>query len=388
MKEYVINLLKNNQFFYWLYSTIMNLFLGILRIFIKVDEHVILFNSFGGKKFDDSPKAIFEYMSNEEKYKEYKFYWGIDEPEKFIIKKAIVLKNNSLKYFMTALRAKYWITNSSIERGLKFKNKKTIYINTWHGTAIKKIGFDMQEDEGVTLKVTEPDFYYAQSKYDIDIFSGAFRFPKEKILLSGLPRNDELCYVKSERIDKIKQKLNIPLNKKVIMYAPTYREYERDKFGCILKPPVNLGEWRKQLSDKFVVLFRAHYEVNKALDIKNDDFIKDMSNYENLNELLIITDILISDYSSIMIDYAILERPIFSYAYDYEKYNKKRGLYIDLEKELPNGYYKREDQILEAIKNCDYEEQKEKTNNFKQKYVQVLGNASKYIDNIIGGDKK
>ena len=146
MKEYVINLLKNNQFFYWLYSTIMNLFLGILRIFIKVDEHVILFNSFGGKKFDDSPKAIFEYMSNEEKYKEYKFYWGIDEPEKFIIKKAIVLKNNSLKYFMTALRAKYWITNSSIERGLKFKNKKTIYINTWHGTAIKKIGFYMQED--------------------------------------------------------------------------------------------------------------------------------------------------------------------------------------------------------------------------------------------------
>lgn len=192
----------------------MNMILNSLKVFIKVDEKIILFNSFGGKKYDDSPKAIFEYMSESEKYSDYKFYWGINEPQKFNIPKATVIKNNTLKYFLIALKAKYWITNSSIERGLKFKNKETVYINTWHGTAIKMIGQDMQENNGAKLKVTEPDYYYAQSNYDIEIFSKAFMVPKEKILLSGLPRNDELCYITKTKIEYIKKKLNIPLEKK------------------------------------------------------------------------------------------------------------------------------------------------------------------------------
>ena len=125
MKNYLMNLLKNNKIVYWLYSSIFNICLAILRVFIKVDEKVILLNSFGGKKYDDSPKAIFEYMIKNPKYDKYTFYWGIDEPERVNIPRAIVIKNNSLKYFMVALKAKYWITNSSIERGLKFKNKKS-----------------------------------------------------------------------------------------------------------------------------------------------------------------------------------------------------------------------------------------------------------------------
>ena len=383
MKKYIETLLKNNRIIYNIYSLLMNAILNGLKMFIKVDEKIILFNSFGGKKYDDSPKAIFEYMLESQRYSDYKFYWGINEPQKFNIPEATVIKNNTAKYFLIALKAKYWITNSSIERGLKFKNKKTIYINTWHGTAIKMIGQDMQENNGAKLKVTEPDYYYAQSNYDIEIFSKAFMVPKEKILLSGLPRNDELCYITKTKIENIKKKLNIPLEKKVILYAPTFREYERDATGCILKPPVDLEKWHKELSKEFVVLFRAHYEVNKALEIKDDEFIKNMSDYENLNELMIISDILISDYSSIMVDYAILERPIYSYAYDYEKYKQKRGLYIDIDSELPNGYYKTEEELLKNIKNCDYKKQKEKTKAFKKKYIEVCGQASRYIDKII-----
>lgn len=153
--------------------------------------------------------------------------------------------------------------------------------------------------------------------------------------------------------------------------------------GCILKPPVDIDKWRKELSEEYVVLFRAHYEVNKALEIIDDEFIKNMSDYQKLNELMIISDILISDYSSIMVDYAILERPIYSYAYDYEKYKQKRGLYINIDSELPNGYYETEDELLKNIKNCDYKKQKEKTKAFKKKYIEVCGQASKYIDKIV-----
>ena len=108
-----------------------------------------------------------------------------------------------------------------------------------------------------------------------------------------------------------------------------------------------------------------------------------MSSYEPLEELLKISDVLISDYSSVMFDYSILGRPIFSFAYDYEKYIENRGVYIDIRKELPNGICENEDQLLEKIKNCNYEEEIIKSRNFKNKYIEKYGNASSYIDNII-----
>ena len=96
---------------------------------------------------------------------------------------------------------------------------------------------------------------------------------------------------------------------------------------------------------------------------------------------------MISDYSSIMFDYSILERPIYSYAYDIEEYKEKRGLYLDLASELPNGYYIDEDVLLDNIVKCNFEEQKEKTKKFKRKYIEFYGNARKAIDNIIQGSE-
>ena len=167
------------------------------------------------------------------------------------------------------------------------------------------------------------------------------------------------------------------------MYAPTFREYNRDKNGCVLSPPININKWKEKLSDKYVILFRAHYEINNILGIKDDDFIKNVSDYKNLNELMKISDILISDYSSIMFDYSILKRPIYSYAYDYEEYLEKRGMYINIKKELPNGICKTEQELLEQIVNCNFIEQRGKTEKFSQKYVETNGNARKYIDKII-----
>ena len=382
MKNKIVYLLKNSSMVYKIYSFVFNIFFKILRIFIKTENDVILINSFGGKKYDDSPKVIFEYMKTKEKYDKYKIYWAFDNPEKFEIEKAEKIKTNSLKYFIIALKAKYWITNSSLEKGLKFKNKKTIYINTWHGTPIKKMGKDAP-NTAFQFKTSKYDVMYAQSKYDIDVFSNAFELPKDIFALVGLPRNDELFNVNKREIEEIRKKLKIPEDKKVILYAPTFREYNRDKNGCIIAPPIDLKKWKNKLSENYIVLFRAHYEVNNVLGIKNDDFIYNVTDYSNLNELMKISDILISDYSSIMFDYSILKRPIFSYAYDYEEYQFKRGMYIDIKTELPNGICEKEDELLERIVNCNFEEEKNKTENFFKKYIQNDGNARKYIDKLI-----
>lgn len=382
MKNKIKNVLKNNRILYSIYSFIFNIILNFLKLFIKVKDDIILINSFGGKKYDDSPRVIFEYMKTQEKYKKYEIYWAFHEPEKFNLDGANKVKSDTFKYFIIALKAKYWITNSAIERGLKFKNKNTIYINTWHGSAIKKMGKDAP-NQAFKFNTSLYNVMYAQSQYDIDVFANAYNLPKEIFALVGLPRNDELFVVEESEIEQIKNKLKIPKSKKVILYAPTFREYKKDKDGCIIAPPVDIEKWKEKLSDKYIILFRAHYEVNRVLGIKNDEFIYNMSEHENLNELMKISDILISDYSSIMFDYSILKRPIYSYAYDYDEYMEKRGMYINIKEELPNGICSKEDELLEQIACCNFDEQKEKTEKFFKKYIETDGNARKYIDKII-----
>lgn len=379
MKKILI-VLKQNKIIYFLYNRFFSFILKIIGFFLVTDEYLILFNSFGGKKFDDSPKAIYLYMKNNKKYSNYKLVWSLDNPKLVADLDVNYVKNNSLKFFVTALRAKYWITNSSMERGLKFKKKNTIYINTWHGSVIKKI--DINKDK-MSFNVTMPDYLYAQSQIDVDYFSEKWNYPKEHILLTGYPRNDDLCSVSKNEIINIKKKLNIPLEKKVIIYAPTFRDYDFDKDGCYIAPPINLKKWKEKLGDKYVLLFRAHYEINKSLNIIENEFVKDYSNYTCLNDLLKISDIMISDYSSVMIDFSILERPIFCYAYDYDKYQKERGTAYNLKTELPNGIVLREDDLLKEIINCDFVIQKNKTIKFKNKHVEICGNASAYIDKII-----
>ena len=283
MKHIIKNILKNNKYLYNLYMYFFNMIFAILKIFIKPNNYIILINSFGGKKYDDSPRVIFEYMRTQEKYNKYDIYWAFDCPEKFEIEGAKKIKTDTIKYFFIALKAKYWITNSAIERGLKFKNKNTIYINTWHGTPIKKMGKDALNDS-CDFKTSKYNVMYAQSNYDIEVFSKAYDLNKNIFALVGLPRNDELFNVQVNEINEIKRKLNIDINKKVILYAPTFREYNRDKNGCVIAPPINLDKWKEKLEDRYIVLFRAHYEINNILGIKDDEFIYNVSDYENLNE--------------------------------------------------------------------------------------------------------
>jgi CDP-glycerol glycerophosphotransferase len=383
----IANLLKTNRLAYYIYNYTFSFLLKFIGIFIKIDEKLILFNSFGGNKFDDSPKAIYDYMKKSKKYENYKLIWALNDTSIVENNNVDVVKNNSIKFFIIALKAKYWITNSSMERGLKFKKKQTFYIDTWHGTAIKHIGKD-ENNLSIDFRVSESDYMLAQSEYDINIFSKCFNYPKEKIHLTGLPRNDELYNVSEIEIEKIKKKLNIATDKKVILYAPTYREYSRDSEGCILTPPIDLKKWKQKLEKKYILLFRAHYEVNKVLGIVENDFIRDCSDYECLNDLLKISDILISDYSSIMIDYSILERPIFNYIYDYNEYNEKRGLYFDIRKKLPGNCIENEEELINKLLSYDYKNEKEKIKKFKNEFIQAQGSASKFIDTIIKESEK
>ena len=129
-------------------------------------------------------------------------------------------------------------------------------------------------------------------------------------------------------------------------------------------------------------MIRAHYEVVKSLTFDDNDFVKDVSKYQNLNELMIVSDILISDYSSIFFDYAILNKPMLCFAYDFDRYIKERGLYFDI-REMLEGNSNNEDELINAIKGLDIKKAIGITSRFRETFVEEYGNASKLCVDIV-----
>lgn len=390
MKSKLKLLVKYIRPIYILYNVMGNLLLKCLNIFVKKDDKLFLFISYGGKKFDDSPKVIYEQLKKDSRFKNYKLIWAFIEPNKYLnIDEDKKIKVDTLKYFITAISARVWITNSTVERGLNFKRKNTLYVNTWHGTPIKRMGSDIVDNnKSFKLRGNWPvDVMTSQSDYETDIFSTVYNIDRKKFLLCGLPRNDELVNYDMQKRDIIINRLGIDKNKKIILYMPTFREFQKNiNQECVLIPPISLDKWKKELSDQYILLFRAHYEVVKTMNIVDDDFVRNVTDYPILNDLLIVSDILISDYSSIYFDYAIMDKPMFHFTYDYEEYSKKRGMYFDIRDEL-NGA-DNEDDLIKILLDPKLEKEKCRLNKFRNKYVNYYGNATKYLLDYIASELK
>lgn len=366
-------ILKHNLIIQQLYKYIMSMLFKFIGLFIRTDEKLILFNSLG-RKFNDSPRAIFNYMINDRRYQDYRFVWALDEPEKYNIPNSNIVKMDTIKYFITALKAKYWVSCVNIERGLNFKKKQTIYLNTWHGTPLKLIGNAAKGRKDFDF--SSIDIFCYAGEYEREIYKRDFNVLQENFLYSGLPRNDELYHISGQKILDYKKKLNIPKDKKVILYAPTWRDSMDNGKSYSINPPIDIDYLQRELEDDYILLLRTHAYTNKVMGIKFNEFIRDFSSYPEINDLLIVADILISDYSATIFDYSILERPIICFGYDYDQYHNDRGFYIDLERELPNGVIRTQEEVVRKIKTMEYQKECQKTAQFKNKYLEAGGKAT------------
>ena len=387
MKQKLVNFLKYNKVAYAVYYRVMSFCMNVLKLFIKTDDKLILFNSFAGRKYDDSPKAIFEEMRKDPRFKGYRLVWAFHQPEKYDAPQKI--KTDGLNYFKTALAARVWVTNSSVERGLNFTGKHTLYFNTWHGTPMKKMGADI--DLGNTSFGAKGrnhfDVMMSQGHFETDIFSRSFGIPKEKFLEAGLPRNDILANYTEEQRQVIRSRLGIKQDQTVILYCPTFREYDKDEsLGVVMAPPMDLKKWERELREGYVLLMRAHYEVSKVMNIEENSFVRNMTDYPDLNDLFIAADVLISDYSSVFFDYSITGKPMLHFCYDYEKYSSKRGMYFDIREKISGGAT--EDQVIELIKSLDLTEESQKTVSFRDEFVNFYGSAAKAAVDCIARELK
>ena len=369
-------LLKHNKVAQFLYKKLVSLGFRFAGLFIKRDPKLILFSSFAGKKFNDSPKVLFEQMRDDPRFKDYRMVWAFVEPEKFDIRGADRIKIDTWTYFKTALKAGIWICSVNIERGLSFKPRKTIYINTWHGAGTKKIGNACNGRKDYDL--SNVDMMLVQSAFEKEIFIRDFQAREDAISMIGFPRNDELFHVTDEQRKTLRKQFNIPEGKKVILYAPTWRDSKDGGLSYTVEPPIDMKKWRARFEDEYVMLFRMHTFTTK-FDMVYDDFARDTTNYDNLNHILAITDVLITDYSTIVYDSAVAGVPFICFGFDYETYRDERGFYYDLNDVYPGGVLHTEDEVMDRIEELkelgfgkDYQA-------FRDKYIEAGGHATEQV---------
>lgn len=373
---------------------------------IKPDEKTVLFETFMGRQYGCNPKAIYEKMLSDSRFEGFNFIWAFKEPEKAkehaALDGAKIVKHRSKEYFKCIAGARAVITNSEMDYRIEPKKGQTFF-QTWHGTPLKKLRCDINIENGNAnntleeiklrnnMDVIRYDYFLSPSEFASEKFRSAFNMKalkRENIVFeAGYPRNDLLLNYSSGDVIEIKRKLEIPENKKVILYAPTFRDnrYESAE-GYVYDLNLDFERLQAEFGDDHVVIFRAHYFVANQFDFeKYEGFVINASHLDDITELYIVSDMLITDYSSVFFDYANLKRKIVFYMYDLEQYqNDIRGFYISLD-ELPGRIVTTEDELIEEIKRAEfeYDDTYAKFNN-KYNYLDDGHASDRVIEKIFG----
>jgi len=330
---------------------------------MKRRDDWIVFESFFGNGYNDSPKYIYEYMLA--KYKDrYTYIWVLNNSLKKVPGSPKCVAYNSLRHVYYARRAKYHVCNVR-QPGWFVKSNDMVFLETWHGTPLKKLVFDMDDVHSASRdhKVSfyrdsrKWDYLISANRFSTDIFEHAFDLDRDIIAEIGYPRNDILKSENAERIGRsVKAELGIPDGKKVLLYAPTWRDNEYYgsgdyKFSLML----DFDMLRESIGEEWTIILRTHYYVADRLDLSEyEGFVYNASSYEDISRLYLAADVCMTDYSSVFFDYACLKRPVLFYVYDFSTYkNELRGMYLDMEKELPGPLLYTNEDVISAINGLD-----------------------------------
>ena len=315
----------------------------ISRIFclIPIDKKKIIFEAYMGKQYSCSPKYICEFLDNRQNG--YNLIWVFQKDK--ILCKYPQIRRNSLSYFYHMLTAGTVILNSVKNKLLKFRNQQ-IVINTWHGGgAYKKI-----VHPGYDEHYRKNDYYLSSCKMASKYVIREGQEFYGEILEYGLPRNDVLISYDQEKAKCIKKKLGVS-QKKCVLYAPTFRkDISKTEFALDYKRLISSLE--SKFGGDWIVLHRSHYHMKEHTSGNKFDDIIDVTKYPDMQELLLISDVLITDYSSSIWDYSFLYKPAFLYATDLKEYNIERSFFVDIHK-WPFPLCENNEELENAIRNFE-----------------------------------
>lgn len=339
----------------------------VLERLVRKDDNIVLLGS-GFDRFTDNSKYLFLYLS--ENCPRTKPYYVVAAPGEYLDLKeqklAVVLKG-SLDNFRLALKCGHVFVTHNVEDIFPVLRRDAVVVNLWHGTPLKKIGYDsIVEQRWIRRK------RLALRKIPYDIWSyvvvaheslcrrfmGSFGKKREALLPFGLPRNDLLFQVKEDRSLQQKYKLKVTASyglapdSELILYLPTFRPYRQDNSAFLA---LFQAFAKSRAGSKKVLLVRLHPHDLKSLDPRAfGPNVICAGSYCDTQELLAASDLMITDYSSVAFDYAILERPIFLFPYDYAQYQEAAEFYEEFYT-LFDGYFISGEAgaLVQELDNCD-----------------------------------
>ena len=350
-----------------------------------VRKNKIYINSYKGKGYGDNPKYIAEEILR--RSDSYDIVWAVKNLDEPLPKGIRPVLNYSKTARYELATSKIIICN--VKHALSFKKKKNqYYIQTWHGSfGLKYIEKDAQDKLApwyLRMTIADSaniDLLLSSSNWQTEEYKRAFWYNGE-ILEKGFPRNDIFFNLNEEKINRIKRDLKIPLDKKILLYGPTFRSnLTLDAYDIDLKSIKDLLETKT--NSEWIILIRLHPNIPSSKGLFPDlDFV-DVTYYQDGQEILAISDILITDYSSNMIDFILTNKPVFLYASDIQEYKQERGLKPVYFK-LPFPICQDNKALYEAIDNFNMASYLERLNDFRTQYVSYDdGQSSKHVVDLI-----
>lgn len=373
---------------------------------LKVEEDTIFYESRDGKSISDSPFAIFQALLTNDKYKHFKHIWSVSNPNELsqVIEEysnypnVQFVKRNSKEYLKYLASSKYLINNSTFQPFFTPKDEQ-VYINTWHGTPLKKMGYDIPGNpsgaRNVVRNFLSSDYLLSPNAHTTDMYLKSFKLDglySGKIIEDGYPRIDLTFHTdKAQYIAKLKNYgLKISEEKKIVVYAPTWKGTGNTVRNDIRQVVTDMRYLRKKIGKEYNVFVKVHPFVYRYA--KNDKSLAGLliPDFVDTNQLLSVVDILITDYSSIFFDFLVTDRPILFYMWDKETYLTERETYFSND-ELPGAVLTKVSEVAETILNIDTENEKYRGN--YERYKQLFTNyddgqvTKRFIEYLFEGKK-
>jgi CDP-glycerol glycerophosphotransferase len=258
------------------------------------------------------------------------------------------------EYFDAIARATYLVNNVNFPNHL-VKRPGSVHVQTHHGTPLKHMGLDLRRSEtkgrGMDFdklleRIARWDFSVSSNPHSTSVWERVYPGTYETLEV-GYPRNDVLAAATPDTVAAARAGLGIAPGKTVVLYAPTHREYEEEYV-----PRLDLAQLVDALGPDHVVLARLHYFYDSdplVRELHGAGRLLDVASHPSVEELCLAADVLLTDYSSIMFDYAVLDRPIVIHAPDWDEYRARRGVYLDLLAEPPGAVARTQEEVVEAL---------------------------------------
>ncbi|WP_436317711.1 CDP-glycerol glycerophosphotransferase family protein [Streptomyces atratus] len=317
----------------------------------------VLHSSFDGRQYSDSPRAIYEELAA--RTTAFEHLWVVRDQQARIPAGATAVVHGSAAWHEALARSRHIVTNTQLPEWFERRDGQTV-VQTWHGTPLKRIGLDLagtaQANAAYIATIEQRagqwSVLVSPNSFSTPVLRRSFGYRGE-MLECGYPRND--LFHASDRTKvaaAVRERLGIPAGKRVVLYAPTWRE-DRPQGGgrFALDLQLDLAAAERELSSDTVLLVRRHYLVTDRLPDTGSGFVRDVSRYGDVGELMLISDALVTDYSSLMFDFAQTGRPMLFHTYDLAHYRDTlRGFCFDFENRAPGPLIPDSADLVEALR--------------------------------------